>query len=77
MRWLLAAMKVSTSSIDADADDPKLAYPLYEKCLELGVTSVQFHKGQPFGRQRLEFLMPNDLQRAGAELGDGGGGDIA
>jgi len=30
------------------ADDEKLAYPLYERCIKLGVTSVQFHKGVPF-----------------------------
>jgi predicted TIM-barrel fold metal-dependent hydrolase len=46
------------------ADDPQLAYPLYDKCLELGVKVVQFHKGFPFGPQRMELLMPNDLQDA-------------
>jgi uncharacterized protein len=45
-------------------DDRELAYPLYEKCLELGVDIVQFHKGVPFGLQPMEYLRPVDLQRA-------------
>jgi predicted TIM-barrel fold metal-dependent hydrolase len=30
-------------------DDPKLGFPLYEKCLELGVNSVAIHKSLPLG----------------------------
>jgi predicted TIM-barrel fold metal-dependent hydrolase len=44
-------------------DDEKLAYPLYERCVNLGVTTLQFHKGTPFGLQPLEPLSPLDLQR--------------
>ena len=44
-------------------DDEKLAYPLYERCRDLGVTTLQFHKGTPFGLQPLEPLSPLDLQR--------------
>jgi predicted TIM-barrel fold metal-dependent hydrolase len=44
-------------------DDRELAYPLYARCLELGVTTVQFHKGIPFGLMDLEAMRPNDLQR--------------
>jgi predicted TIM-barrel fold metal-dependent hydrolase len=44
-------------------DDEKLAYPLYERCVKLGVTTLQFHKGTPFGLQPLEPLSPLDLQR--------------
>ena len=44
-------------------DDRELAYPLYERCLELGVTVLQFHKGIPFGLMNVEDLRPNDLQR--------------
>lgn len=44
-------------------DDEKLAYPLYQRCLDLGVKTVQFHKGLPFGLMDLEPLSPLDLQR--------------
>jgi predicted TIM-barrel fold metal-dependent hydrolase len=73
VEWGAKSMKfyqTQGKSLHWRADDPKIAYPLYEKCLELGVTSVQFHKGQPFGRQRLEFLMPNDLQDAADDFPD-------
>jgi predicted TIM-barrel fold metal-dependent hydrolase len=43
-------------------DDRELAYPLYQRCLELGVEVVQFHKGFPFGLMNVEQLQPNDLQ---------------
>jgi len=43
-------------------DDERVAYPLYEKCREVGVDVVQFHKGVPFGTENLEWGKPNDLQ---------------
>ena len=43
-------------------DDEKLAYPLYEKCQDLGIRVLQFHKGFPFGRQNVEELNTIDLQ---------------
>jgi predicted TIM-barrel fold metal-dependent hydrolase len=43
-------------------DDESLAYPLYQRCLDLGVNTIQFHKGVPFGLQNVEALRPNDLQ---------------
>lgn len=47
------------------ADDEKIAYPLFEKAAELGIKTVQFHKGLPIGpAQRVEHLKPNDLQQA-------------
>jgi uncharacterized protein len=45
-------------------DDEGLAYPMYEKCLDLGVTVLQFHKGTPIGLQNVEELRPTDLQAA-------------
>ncbi len=51
-------------------DDPAVAYPLYEKCQELGVDVVQFHKGSPFGMQNLEELSPLDLQKAARDFPD-------
>jgi uncharacterized protein len=43
-------------------DDERLAYPMYEKCRDLGVRLLQFHKGLPFGLQPLGPLSPLDLQ---------------
>ncbi len=43
-------------------DDEALAYPMYEKALELGVRVVQFHKGIPFGTENLEWGRSIDLQ---------------
>ncbi|GAW47890.1 MULTISPECIES: amidohydrolase family protein [unclassified Nocardioides] len=52
------------------ADDRELAYPLFEKAQELGVKMVQFHKGLPLGRQRVETLRPNDIQLAAYDFPD-------
>jgi predicted TIM-barrel fold metal-dependent hydrolase len=52
------------------ADDRTVAYPLYEKAQELGLKLVQFHKGLPLGRQRVETLRPNDLQQAAYDFPD-------
>jgi len=45
-------------------DDRKIAYPMYEKALELGVNVIQFHKGFPISRAPLDALSPLDLERA-------------
>jgi len=46
------------------ADDKELGYPMYEKCLELGVNIVQFHYCQPADSSHdVEIQMPNYLQR--------------
>jgi predicted TIM-barrel fold metal-dependent hydrolase len=52
------------------ADDRELAYPLFEKAQELGIKLVQFHKGLPLGRQRVESLRPNDIQQAAYDFPD-------
>jgi predicted TIM-barrel fold metal-dependent hydrolase len=52
------------------ADDRDLAYPIWERCLELGVRNVQFHCGVPLGNERIEDLRPNDIQRAAADFPD-------
>jgi len=49
-------------------DDRYVAYPLWEKALELGVKSVQFHKGFPFGPQLLEHQHPGDIERAAIDF---------
>ena len=50
------------------ADDEELAYPLYERCLKLGVHNVQMHKGIPFAFENIEDLRPNDLQKAARDF---------
>jgi predicted TIM-barrel fold metal-dependent hydrolase len=52
------------------ADDRTLAYPLYETAQELGIKMIQFHKGLPLGRQRVEDLAPNDIQTAAYDFPD-------
>ncbi len=49
-------------------DDPEVAYPMYEKASELGIKVVQFHKGFPITRARLEDLTPLDLQQAAMDF---------
>jgi predicted TIM-barrel fold metal-dependent hydrolase len=50
------------------ADDRRLAYPLFERMLELGVNVAQFHKGIPLGHEYVEDLAPNDLQQAAVDF---------
>ena len=52
------------------ADDRAIAYPIYEKALELGINFVQFHKGLPLGDQNLEDLRSLDIQRAALDFPD-------
>ena len=51
-------------------DDPKIAYPMYEKARDLGINVVQFHKGFPISRARLEDLTPLDIQQAAMDFPD-------
>jgi predicted TIM-barrel fold metal-dependent hydrolase len=51
-------------------DDERVAYPLYERCRELGVRVLQFHKGLPLGLQNVEDLSPVDLQAAARDFPD-------
>jgi uncharacterized protein len=51
-------------------DDKSLAYPLYERCGELGVDVLQFHKGIPIGLQNVEALRPVDLQAPARDFPD-------
>jgi len=52
------------------SDDRRVAYPLFERMLELGLDVAQFHKGIPLGHERLEDLRPNDLQQAALDFPD-------
>lgn len=51
-------------------DDPKIAYPLYETARDLGIKVIQFHKGFPISRARLEDLTPLDMQQAAMDFPD-------
>jgi predicted TIM-barrel fold metal-dependent hydrolase len=51
-------------------DDEQLAYPMYERCRDLGVKVLQFHKGLPFGLQPLAPLSPLDLERPARDFPD-------
>lgn len=50
------------------ADDRRLAYPLFERMQELGITVAQFHKGIPLGHEYVEDLGPHDLQQAAIDF---------
>lgn len=52
------------------ADDRRIAYPIWERCLELGITNVQFHKGIPLGYEYVEHLAPHDVQQAAVDFPD-------
>ncbi len=69
--WNAVSFKFYQSQLNGSmwrVDDRLVAYPLWEQCLELGVTSVQFHKGLPFGRQLLEHQRPNDIEQAAIDF---------
>jgi hypothetical protein len=51
-------------------DDEKIAYPLYEKCRDLGINVIQFHKGLPFGTGNVEEMHPADLQKVARDFPD-------
>ena len=45
------------------ADDEEIAYPLWEKCLELGINKVQIHKGLPLSFMMAKYVHPLDLDQ--------------
>jgi predicted TIM-barrel fold metal-dependent hydrolase len=49
-------------------DDPKLAYPLYERMLEHGVSLAQVHKGNPLGPEPLTALQAHDVGAAALDF---------
>lgn len=51
-------------------DDEKIAYPMYERIRDAGINVVQFHKGNPFGYQNVEWLNPCDLQQPARDFPD-------
>jgi len=52
-------------------DDPKVGFPLYEKCRELGLTSVAIHKSLPLGpAPDGEAFHPRDVEGAAEAFPD-------
>jgi uncharacterized protein len=51
-------------------DDERIAYPLYERAKAAGIKVLQFHKGNPFDQQPLEWLSPLDLQSPARDFPD-------
>jgi predicted TIM-barrel fold metal-dependent hydrolase len=53
------------------ADDEKLAYPLYEKCRQVGINVLQFHLCLPGDSSHdVEIQRPNYLQRVARDFPD-------
>ncbi|HSG15671.1 MAG TPA: amidohydrolase family protein [Anaerolineae bacterium] len=51
-------------------DDPRVAYPIFEKALELGVNLIGVHKGVPLGPQPIEHTRTWDMDGAAANFPD-------
>jgi predicted TIM-barrel fold metal-dependent hydrolase len=51
-------------------DDESIAYPMYERAKAAGIKVLQFHKGNPFGLQNVEWLSPIDLQAPARDFPD-------
>lgn len=65
------SMKFYTAHADGGSwrmDDPKVAYPMYERMLEHGCTLSQVHKGDPQGIEPLDDLHPRDVHRAALDF---------
>jgi predicted TIM-barrel fold metal-dependent hydrolase len=51
-------------------DDERIAYPIYERARAAGIRVLQFHKGNPYGLQNIEWLNPVDLQAPARDFPD-------
>lgn len=55
-------------------DDEKIAYPYFEKCQELGIKNLSFHKGLPLpgktppGKPKGYYWMPDDIPQAARDF---------
>jgi len=49
-------------------DDPRVAFPIFEKALELGVRTIGVHKGVPLGPQPIEATQAWDMDGAAANF---------
>ena len=44
-------------------DDENLAYPLWQKCLELGIDKIHIHKGLPASFTMAKYVHPQDMDQ--------------
>lgn len=52
-------------------DDPKIAFPLYDRCRELGIKNVAIHKSLPLGpAPSADAFHPHDVEGAAANYPD-------
>ena len=51
-------------------DDPRIAFPVFEKAQELGVNLIGVHKGVPLGPQPIEHTRTFDMDGAAANFPD-------
>lgn len=51
-------------------DDPRVAFPLFEKARELGIKVIGVHKGVPLGPQPIEHTQTWDMDGAAANFPD-------
>jgi predicted TIM-barrel fold metal-dependent hydrolase len=51
-------------------DDPRVAFPVYEKARELGINLIAVHKGVPLGPQPTEGTQVFDIDQAAASFPD-------
>jgi predicted TIM-barrel fold metal-dependent hydrolase len=51
-------------------DDPRVAFPVFEKALELGIHTIGVHKGVPLGPQPIEHTQTWDMDGAAANFPD-------
>ena len=57
-------------------DDKEIAYPYFEKCQELGIKNLSFHKGLPIpgrspeGKPKYYYWMPDDIPAAARDFPD-------
>ena len=51
-------------------DDPKIAFPVFEKARDLGVNLIGVHKGVPLGPQPIEHTQTWDMDGAAANFPD-------
>ena len=51
-------------------DDEKLAYPIWERCRELGIRNIGCHKGIPFSHFSVRYAHPTDMDQAAEDFPD-------
>ena len=51
-------------------NDEELAYPVFEKCLELGIKMVAVHKAIPLDTAPLDYFRPDDIDYAARDFPD-------